>query len=262
MGLALENASLYREALDKEKMERELVRLRDRLANLERLATMGQVLSGVLHEINNPLAIAVGYVGLLKSKLELDESALQHMRKIEAAVERAADVARKFMYMAEADTGTYERVEVGEVLRAVIGLREQEWEALGIDAALDLQTAQVFGDARQLQVLFMHVLINAEEACGGREARGRIRIRLRHDAVEQQVRIEIEDNGPGIPSQMHEHIFDPFVTTKPAGTGLGLAVVRAIARRHEGRVSFETAVGQGTTFTIELPELMSVNAPR
>jgi signal transduction histidine kinase len=264
IGLALENASLYQEALDKEKMERELARLRDRLAQLERLATMGQVLSGVLHEINNPLAIAVGYVGLLKSKLGADGTALQHMRKIETAVERAADVARKFMYLAETDTGKYERLEVGEVLRSVVGLRAHEWETLGIEATLDIETGPVFGDARQLQVLFMHVLINAEEACGGRDTAGQIRVRLRHEAIEQQVRIEIADNGRGIPSQMQERIFDPFITTKAAGAGagLGLTVVRAIARKHEGRVSFETAAGQGTTFTIELPEFTSVNVRR
>jgi signal transduction histidine kinase len=256
MALALENASLYQEALEKEKVERELVRLRDRLAQLERMATMGQVLAGVLHEINNPLAIAVGYVGLLKTKFQFDEHGLQHMRKIENAVERAADVARKFMYLAETDTGTYERLEAGEVLRSVIGLRAHEWEAQGIETTIDIDTAPVFGDARQLQVLFMHILINAEEACGRREGRGHIRVRLRHETSDQQVRIEIEDNGPGIPPQMQEKIFDPFVTTKAAGagTGLGLAVVRAIARRHEGRVSFETTVGQGTTFKVELPE--------
>jgi signal transduction histidine kinase len=256
IGLALENASLYQEAVDQEKMERELVRLRDRLAQLERLATMGQVLSGVLHQINNPLAIAVGYTGLLKSKLESDVTALQHIRKIETAVERAADVARKFMYLAETDSGKYERLEAGEVLRSVVGLRGPEWEALGIQAMLDIETAPVFGDARQLQVLFMHLLINAEEACGGRDIAGRIGVRLRHDTIGQKVRIEIEDNGPGIPPQTQEHIFDPFFTTKAAGagTGLGLTVVRAIARRHDGRVSFETAAGRGTTFTIEFPE--------
>jgi signal transduction histidine kinase len=116
----------------------------------------------------------------------------------------------------------------------------------------------VLGDAKQLQVIFMHLLVNAEQACRRDNARGHIRVQLSSDTLEQQVRIEVEDNGPGIPAEIQNHVFEPFSTTKIAGRGigLGLSIVRAVVQTHKGQVSFETATGKGTTFVIELPMLV------
>jgi signal transduction histidine kinase len=257
VGLALENAWLYREALTKQKIEEELVRVRDRLAQMERVTTMAQVLSGVVHEINNPLAIAMGNVGLLKDELAPTSENLSHLLAVERAIDRTATIVRRFVHLSEAQRGEPQATDLKKVLEQVIDLRSREWKRLGISTVIDLRpTPPIPAQEGELQLAFLHLLINAEEAAVRNSLDGRIFVRASHDAAGRQVRIEIEDSGPGIPSAAREQVFRHFYTTKAAGTatGLGLTTVRNIVERHRGRVWFETKKGRGTTFIVELPE--------
>src|SRR5439155_545725 len=102
--------------------------------------------------------------------------------------------------------------------------------------------------------------VNAEEACIRNNVSGHIRVQLLPDGLRERVRVEIEDSGPGIPPEIQRQVFEPFSTTKApgAGIGLGLTIVRALVQRHKGDISFETTIGKGTTFIVELPMSVSI----
>jgi len=255
VGLALENAWLYQEALTKQKVEEELARVRDRLAQTERVMMMAQVLSGVVHEINNPLAIAMGNVGLLKDDLTHSTQHLGHLTAVELAIDRTATVVRRFVQLARAEAGEHQTTDLKKVLGQAIELRSNEWKRLGIGATIDLRpTPPIHAREGELQLAFLHLLVNAEEAAVRNPLQGRISVRAFHDATRHQVVIEIEDSGSGIPTEARDQVFKPFYTTKAAGTatGLGLTTVRNIVERHHGRVWFETTKGSGTKFIVEL----------
>ena len=241
VGLAMQNAWLYQQALMKQQVEEELVQMRDRLAQMERVTMMAQAVSGVVHELNNPLAIAMGNLGLLKDDLGPLTEHLNHLVAVESAIDRTAMAVRRFVNLAGDYGGEYQTTDLENLLRQVIELRRQEWEHFGVSG--------------QLQLAFMHLLLNAEDACIRNPIEKRISVRAQHIDERRAIQIEIEDNGPGIPKAAHEQVFKAFYTTKAAGSaaGLGLTAVRAIVERHHGRVWFVTRRGRGTTFTVELP---------
>jgi len=257
VGLALENAWLYQQAVAKQKIEEELLGMRDRLAQMERLLMMGQVISGVVHEINNPLAIAMGNLGLLKDDLAPSTQPLAHLMAIELAIDRTATAVRRFVHLVSPPSGEDQPTDVRKILSQVVELRSREWTRLGINTTIDLQpTPPVLAQQGQLQLAFLHLLINAEEAAVRNSGEPRISLHTAHDDLHRKIRVEIEDNGPGIPRADRDQVFKPFYTTKAAGTaaGLGLTTVRTIVERHRGRVWFETTRGTGTTFIVELPD--------
>jgi signal transduction histidine kinase len=251
IGLALENAFLYQQALNSESLKKDLVRLRDRLARMERLSTMAQVLACVGHEINNPLAVAMGNAGLLGLRLPPDSECRHYIDTIESNIARAASVIRKYVNFVETQTREHQATAPGELLRRIIRLRSWEWKFLGIEAVVDIEPAPpVYGNEDQLQLIFMHLIMNAEHAAVKGEPPRSIAIRLRHVPLRQRVLVEIVDSGPGItPDQAR--FFEPLFTA--GGDEAGLATVRSIVERHEGRVWYDTAAEGGTTFIIEFP---------
>jgi signal transduction histidine kinase len=257
VGLALENAWLYQQALAKQKIEEDLLGIRERLAALERVTMMGQVLSGVVREISKPLAVAMGNLGLLMDDLGPNTQNLAHLMAVELAIDRTATAVRQFVDFAAEKGGEDQPTDLQKVLGQVVELRNRERTRLGISTAIDFQPMPpIHGQEGQLQLAFLHLLINAEEAAAQNSVQARISVRAAYDKVQHHVRIEIEDNGPGIAIAVREQVFKPFFSTKPAGTatGLGLATVRNIVERHRGRVWFETTRGIGTTFIVELPQ--------
>ena len=259
VGLAMENAWLYQQALMKQKVEEELARMRDRLAQMERVTMMAQAISGVVHELNNPLAIAMGNLGLLKDDLGPLTEHLSHLGAVESAIDRTAMAVRRFVNLAGDYGGEYRTTDLENLLRQIIELRRREWEHFGISATIDLQPMPaIHVQEGQLQLAFMHLLLNAEEACIRNPIEKRISVRALHIDERRAIQIEIEDNGPGIPKAAQELVFKPFYTTKAVGSaaGLGLTAVRAIVERHHGRVWFVARRGRGTIFTVELPDVL------
>jgi signal transduction histidine kinase len=257
VGLAVENAWLYQQALAKQKLEEQLLDIRDRLANIERITMMVQILSGVIREISNPLAIAMGNLGLLKDELGANTQYLAHLLAVELAIDRTATAVRHFVHLAVDQGGGDQPADLQEVLRQVVELRSRERTRLGISTTVDLRpTPLIRAQGGQLQLALLHLLINAEEAAVQNPVQARISVRAIHDNAQHLVRIEIEDNGPGISRTARDLVFKPFFTTKPAGTatGFGLTAVRNIVERHQGRVWFKTEKQKGTTFIVELPE--------
>jgi signal transduction histidine kinase len=256
VGLAMENAQLYELAIRRQKIEEELLAIRDRLANIERVTTMAQVLSGVMSEISSPLAVAIGNLGLLKDDFGSNTRSLADLMSLELAIDRTAAAVRQFVSLASEKKVEDQPTDLRKVLEQIVELRSREWTRLGISAAVDLQmTPPVQACESHLQLAFMHLVVNAEQAAAQNPTQAQISVHALHDKFKRQVRIEVADNGPGIPKGAREQVFKPFFTTRPTGssTGLGLSIARTIVEQHRGRVWFETTRGKGTTFIIELP---------
>ena len=258
IGLALELAWEHREVLEKRRMEAEAKDLRERLAHFDRLQLMGALFREVMHELNNPLAVLVGNVGLLKLKLTSGaySEADRYIEKIEAAADRSAASAGKFLKFLKESRTQGCMLDMPEVLRRTVALLDDGWLQKGIEVKDELQEVPaLLSREEDLQQMFLNILKNAEEAIVATGRNGRITLRCRHDDASQSVLIDIADTGAGIPTEMQDRIFQPFFSTKPTGTGtgMGLIIARQIVEEHRGKISFETEKDAGTTFTIGLP---------
>jgi PAS domain S-box-containing protein len=250
--LAIENARLYESA------QESLARLRDTQAQLVQAAKMsalGQLVSGVAHELNNPLSVIIGYGQLLLSRDVPDEL----KRPVELMVsqgDRMAKIVRNLLYFARQRPPERAAVDVGQVMEQTLALRLNQLTLNGITVERDFDPALplITGDAQQLEQVFLNLLLNAEQAILEARPHGRIVLRTRLRAGGGAIVAQIEDDGPGIPQEALQRVFEPFYTTKTVGTGtgLGLSVSYGIAQEHSGRLSVESRPGS-TTFTLELP---------
>ncbi len=232
-------------------------RLEELRRRSERMATIGTTLAGVAHELNNPLAAIMGFTQLLlkKSWPSEDRAALE---TINHEAIRSATIVKDLLALArKRDVEKRVRTDVNDVVGYIARTRRYALETAGITCLLQLDPAlpAVYGDRAQLEQVIINLINNAEQALTAEtvQRRGQIRIRTRHD--QRDVIIEVEDNGPGIPRDQHEQIWDPFWTTKAEGegTGLGLSVVHGIVSDHGGTISLEDAPGSGARFIVRLP---------
>jgi signal transduction histidine kinase len=259
IGLALDLAWSHREVLEIQRKEDQLKGRREELIELDRVELMGELVSTVMHELNNPLAILVGNVDLLKTQLresDFQPEASRYVEKIEMAADRSAATLRKFFHFIETPPRKRIPLDLAEVLRQTIALREYDWSRAGIQVTDDLHNVPaIMANREEMQHAFLILLKNAEEAVidSGKEAR--IILRCSYDSASERVRIDIADNGQGIPSEAQQRVFQPLFTMKPkgTGTGLGLLVARRIIEEHGGRIWLRTKHGTGTTVSIELP---------
>jgi PAS domain S-box-containing protein len=223
------------------------------LQQAEKLAAMGQLVSGVAHEINNPAAIISGFA----QTLLLDDLRTDHRDMVQMMYDEATRIGRiTSNLLAFARAGGRERmlVDVNDIVRRTFALRSYHLSTLNIGVRLELDPDEpkVWGNGSELQQMLLNLLINAEQAL--MTADGTRSILLRTRATETEVLIQCADSGPGVPLEIRDRIFDPFFTTKPegVGTGLGLSICYGIARDHNGRISLESD-GGGATFSVTLP---------
>ena len=227
-----------------------------RSAHREKLAALGELVSGVAHELSNPLTSIVGYA----QRLLVRHDDLQHreeIRRIFIEAERASAILRQMLLTARETSRDGSRISLNDVVQRTVELQRLVFAAhkIAIELDLDRNAPPVLGDAGQLQQVLTNLLANARQALEHQESGGVIRVRTAATEAPSGVRLEVSDNGPGIPSHLVPRIFDPFFTTKPAGagTGLGLSIVTAIVREHRGQVRVYNSPGGGATFTIDLP---------
>ncbi|OLC07387.1 MAG: hypothetical protein AUH41_10590 [Gemmatimonadetes bacterium 13_1_40CM_66_11] len=230
-------------------------RAQTQLQQAEKLAALGQLVSGVAHEINNPAAIISGFA----QTLLLDQLAPEQRETVQMMYDEATRIGRiTSNLLAFARAGSKERtlVELNEIVRRTYALRSYHLTTLNITVNLDLDDAnpRAWANGSEVQQMLLNLLINAEQALTTMSGRRAITIRTAI-AGEEGVWLQVADTGPGIPADIQEKIFDPFFTTKPegAGTGLGLSICYGIAHDHGGRISVHSVPGQGATFTIALP---------
>src|SRR2546422_7303828 len=224
------------------------------LRQAEKLAAMGQLVSGVAHEINNPAAIISGFA----QTLLLDELKAEHREVLQMMYDEATRIGRiTSNLLAFARAGSKQRalVDMNDIARRTFALRSYHLSTLNIAVSLDLDPSEpkIWADASELQQMILNLLINAEQALVTVDGPRTIIVRTRAD--EGEARLEIADSGPAIPPEIRSKIFDPFFTTKPegVGTGLGLSICYGIAREHGGRIWVESEPGQGARFGVTLP---------
>jgi two-component system NtrC family sensor kinase len=226
-----------------------------KLLQTERLAALGQMVSGVAHELSNPLTSILGYA----QRLLLRDDAGTHfeeIRRIFTEAERAGAILRRMLLAARESAPERRAVPLNAIVQRTIELQRFSLaaERIRVDVQLEADLPQVIGDAGQLQQVLMNLLGNARQAIEGQGHGGTIRVRTRR-TEDNRVRLEVSDSGPGIPESILSRIFDPFFTTKPAGvgTGLGLSIALSLVREHGGQVHVLSPRGSGAEFIVELP---------
>jgi signal transduction histidine kinase len=230
-------------------------RLRSHIEHAERLASIGELLSSVAHELSNPLTTVLGYADLLLCDDDDDRIPREELEKIRSEALRCRRIVGNLLDLSRAETFEARPIAPAEVIDRVIEFRAYAAKVGQIQLVreCDADVPVVDGDQHRLVQAVLNLVTNAEDAVRTRPQDRRIVLRARRATA--GVRIEVEDNGPGVPEAIREFVFEPFFTTKPRGrgTGLGLSLVRAAAQAHGGSVRVENATGGGALFVIELP---------
>ena len=264
-GGAVRVESLVRDVSERKKLDDQTRDLYHQMLQAEKMAALGQTISGVAHELNNPLATILSWAERLSEKTGLDPSARRGLETILSESERAARIVRNLLTFARKRQTTRAMVDVNQVVRETLALRAYEQRVTNITVidALAAGLPQVFADGHQVQQVLLNLVINAEQAMLSAHGRGVLVVRTWHDADQELVILEINDDGPGIPEDLQPKIFDPFFTTKDVGqgTGLGLTVAYAIVQEHSGRIRLESKPNGGASFYVELPVTGTAVAP-
>jgi PAS domain S-box-containing protein len=228
--------------------------LRDKLVHAEKMAAVGQLVSGVAHEVNNPLTAILGFADLLMENPDLPEAARKDLRVILQEAQRTKQIVQNLLSFARQMPPQRNAVQLNAILRRTVQLRSYDLNSHGVEVIerLDEALPEVMGDAHQLQQVFLNILNNAYDAVHevGRPARIEITSMKYGPAVE----VSFRDNGNGISHP--DRIFDPFFTTKEVGkgTGLGLSICYGIVKEHGGEiVCHNNPDGLGATFIVRLP---------
>ncbi len=238
--------------------------LQSKLMHAEKMAAVGQLVSGVAHEVNNPLTAILGFADLLMENPELPESARKDMRVILQEAQRTKQIVQNLLSFARQMPPQRKALQLNPILRRTVQLRSYDFQSHGVEVIehLDQELPSVIGDSHQLQQVFLNILNNAYDAVGETGRSAKIEITTTHKG--NSVEILFRDNGPGISHP--DRIFDPFFTTKEVGkgTGLGLSICYGIVHEHGGEILCQNnSGGPGATFVVRLPatpETASVGA--
>ncbi|MDY7039896.1 MAG: ATP-binding protein [Chloroflexota bacterium] len=230
--------------------------LEKQLLQVEKLSALGQLVSGVAHELNNPLTSIMGYAQLaLESEQPLQTRS--DLERILEEAERSARIVKNLLTFARQHRPEKRLADVNQVIESVLNLQTYQLRVNNIIVTTDLDEnlPPILLDSYQIQQVLFNIITNAHQAMAGFRGSGYLHISSQLARSGEVVWITIRDDGPGILPENIDHIFDPFFTTKDVGegTGLGLSICFGIMKEHGGDIWVETEVGQGTTFFIELP---------
>ena len=233
----------------------EQMQLQEQLVQSAKLSAIGQMISGVAHELNNPLTTVMGYTQLLQAA-DLDESVKADLQKIYDDALRAQRIVQDLLTFARQKKPQRSPTDVNEAIERTLALRSYELTVYNIEIVTELQEnlPWTMADGYQLQQVFLNIVNNAYQAMSQQGGPGVLGVRS-ECIGDDTIRVTFTDTGPGIPPQVLERIFDPFFTTKDVGmgTGLGLSVSHGIIQEHGGRIWAESAPAGGAVFVIELP---------
>jgi signal transduction histidine kinase len=235
-------------------LEAEMAQARAHLMEAERLASVGQSMAGVVHDINAPLTAVTAFAQLIQKESSDDKSRERAGHILEAA-QRAQRLVRELLTIARPHPPTFEPTDLHQILQVAMDLERPTCSVSGIKltSAFHAELPKVKADPHRLGQVFINLLVNARQAMDAAEKGTTIAVQTR--LLDRRVEIRFVDDGPGIPAEVKTKIFDWFFTTKPPGegTGLGLAVSREIVAVHGGEMRVEDTPAGGATFVIELP---------
>jgi C4-dicarboxylate-specific signal transduction histidine kinase len=241
-----------------ERREHELRDKQEQLVQAGKLATLGELTTGVAHELNNPLNNIGLYVGNVIDRIRLGaddaEPLVSDLEKAMEQVRKATEIISHLRTFGRAARVSIEQVDVDDVIERSLLLVHEQLRLRGIEVELELCPDElvVVANPIQLEQVFINLLTNARDALADSQ-RKTIRIASSRDG--EKIRIAFSDTGPGIPLELQQRIFDPFFTTKEVGTGtgLGLSITYSILKEYGGEISVDSRPGKGATFLVELP---------
>ncbi len=233
--------------------------MQEKLVQSEKLAALGRLVSGVAHELNNPLFSAMGYTELLLMESSRDREHQEKLNRILESIRRAREIINDLLNFARRERMEMEELDINQVIRHTLSLKEYELRVDNIDLILNLgkNLPSIAGNFGRLQQVFLNILVNAQDAIKEKGKGGIIRIEsgvIKEDKNKPSIFVSISNNGVKIPEENMKKIFDPFFTTKEVGkgTGLGLSTSYGIVREHEGHIDVMSD-DNWTTFRIVLP---------
>jgi PAS domain S-box-containing protein len=233
----------------------ERARLEQQLRQSEKLSALGQMISGVAHELNNPLAVIKGYLDLVLARHDLGPQTKADLEKVARESNRAAKLVGNFLCFARERPPCRQRVELNRLVKGVLELREMDFRIVGIQSVLELEPnlPTTEADPNQLEQVLVNLISNALQALADWPGRRCLKVATSYSG--ERIVVKVEDSGPGIPADILPHVFEPFFTTKEVGcgTGLGLSIAHSIITEHQGRISYEPSGQGGAGFAIELP---------
>ncbi len=244
--------------IEQERETREVLETSQRhLVRQERLAAVGLLLAGVAHELNNPLQAIMGGAELLERRTDLSAEAQEEVALVSTQSQRAAEIIRNLSRFGNQRPALPSAIDLRDVVAEVVQLRHTDLEAAGITC--DVQTnssGKVFASFTEIEQVVLNFVINAQQSIHSARVTNGVII-IRSSDTENCVRLEVIDNGPGVPPQEEAQLFQPFFTTKPVGegTGLGLSVSHGIIDVSGGRIGYRRNDAGGATFYFELPRV-------
>jgi len=233
-------------------------RMQEQLMLTHRLASLGELVSGVAHELNNPLTSVIGFSQLLMEG-EIADDIREDLSLVHSEAQRAAEIVKNLLTFARKRAPTKQLTRINNVIEDVLKLRAYWQRVNNIEVRRQFASdiPEIMVDFVQMQQVFLNIIINAEYFMIQAHNRGTLTITTKK--VGDVIRISLADDGPGIAKENLTRIFDPFFTTKEVGvgTGLGLSICHGIVNAHGGRIYARSQLGEGTTFVVELP----INSP-
>ena len=244
--VAIEKASLYEELKDKV----------TQLIDSQRLGAVGEITSGVAHDLNNLLSVVIGRTQLLSGRMK-DAGLLRHVEAIEKGATNASEIIHRLQQFGRPSSDeSFVNVEVVQLIDEVVEMTKPRWNEWAKLRGINVKVTKllsdvppVYGSPSELRQVLVNLILNSIDAL---PAGGQIGLETRREG--EFVLISVTDNGAGITEEVKTKVFEPFFTTKPdRGTGLGLSVARRIVLNHDGEIRVQSRAGEGTTFTIKLP---------
>ena len=258
-GRVMGTVGVFTDITKRKKLEAELRRTQASLVQAGKMRAMGDLVSGVAHELNNPLMASQSIVHVIKSQLSQEDPNARRVEIIAKCNNRMEKIINHLREFSRADERAKTRINLNEPIENTLMITGQQLlnhnVALIKDLAGDLP--DIYGDINQLEQVFLNLVANAKDAMENNEQKKELTIRTFAERTAEGTRVKatVSDSGAGIPDDIMEKIFNPFFSTKEAdkGTGLGLAITYGIIEDHNGAVEVKTRVGAGTTFTISIP---------